>query len=77
MPKTGQRPGKGVYKCTKCGERLVLDSNNSRLPPCPSCRATEYVRDEVIAAQTETKPACYDQPPQQIRGPNAADSDSH
>jgi len=77
MSRTGQRPGKGVYQCTKCPERIVLDSNTSRLPPCPSCSATEYVLDEVIAAQTATKPACYDQPPQQIRGPNAADSDSH
>ena len=43
MSRTGQRPGKGVYECTKCGERIVLGNNTDRLPPCPSCSGTEYI----------------------------------
>jgi DNA-directed RNA polymerase subunit RPC12/RpoP len=42
MSTTGEKPGKGVYVCIKCGEKVRLDDNSDRLPPCPKCHGTEY-----------------------------------
>lgn len=42
MSTTGQKPGKGKYTCTKCGQVVVLDDNTDTLPPCPKCAATTY-----------------------------------
>jgi hypothetical protein len=39
---TGQKPGKGVYTCTKCGQQVVLDDESDTLPPCPRCNGTKY-----------------------------------
>ncbi len=44
MPTTGEKPGKGIYKCRKCGEIVRLDDETDTLPPCPKCKGTEYVR---------------------------------
>jgi DNA-directed RNA polymerase subunit RPC12/RpoP len=38
----GEKPGKGKYKCTKCGQIVVLDDNTDALPPCPKCDNTTY-----------------------------------
>lgn len=42
--KTGEKPGIGTYKCTKCGELVHLDQNSDTLPPCPNkqCNGTEF-----------------------------------
>ena len=40
--KTGEKPGKGSYYCTKCKTRVVLDDDTDRLPPCPKCSNTTY-----------------------------------
>ncbi|GAA0432156.1 hypothetical protein GCM10008983_05920 [Lentibacillus halophilus] len=42
MPSTGEKPGKGTYKCKRCGETVVLDDKTDTLPPCPNCDATEF-----------------------------------
>lgn len=42
MPSTGEKPGKGKYKCTNCGQIVVLDDHTDTLPPCPSCHKTNY-----------------------------------
>ncbi|MDA3884983.1 MAG: hypothetical protein PF638_05250 [Candidatus Delongbacteria bacterium] len=42
MSKTGEKPGKGTYTCTKCGQKVTLDDNSDKLPPCPSCHGTNY-----------------------------------
>lgn len=42
MFKTGEKPGKGTYTCTKCSQKVTLDDNTDTLPPCPSCNNTEY-----------------------------------
>lgn len=44
MPTTGEKPGKGTYKCRNkdCGETVILDDHDDTLPPCPSCHETEY-----------------------------------
>ncbi len=42
MYTTGQKPGKGQYQCTKCGEIVVLDDDTDTLPPCPRCNNTTY-----------------------------------
>lgn len=44
MAKTGQKPGRGTYKCVACGETVTLDDDSDTLPPCPRCHATEYIR---------------------------------
>ena len=41
---TGQKPGKGRYKCTKCGEIIVLDQDSDTLPPCPKCHNTTFTK---------------------------------
>lgn len=42
MPTTGEKPGKGTYQCTACGELVRLDDNTDTLPPCPKCHKTNY-----------------------------------
>lgn len=42
MPTTGEKPGKGTYKCKNCGQIVRLDDNSDTLPPCPSCNGTEF-----------------------------------
>ncbi len=44
MPTTGEKPGKGTYKCTKCGQIVVLDDNTDTLPPCPTCNGTNFIK---------------------------------
>lgn len=42
MATTGEKPGKGEYTCTTCGQVVVLDDHNDTLPPCPKRNGTEY-----------------------------------
>ena len=42
MPKTGEKPGKGTYRCTKCSTTVTLDDDDDTLPPCPKCDNTEF-----------------------------------
>jgi DNA-directed RNA polymerase subunit RPC12/RpoP len=42
MSTTGEKPGKGTYTCRKCNEKVRLNDDSDRLPPCPRCRGTEY-----------------------------------
>ncbi|MFH1958357.1 MAG: hypothetical protein ABIJ15_07780 [bacterium] len=44
MPSTGDKPGKGDYYCTKCGQKVTLDDDTDTLPPCPKCANTEFTR---------------------------------
>lgn len=44
MYTTGEKPGKGTYRCTKCGQLVRLDDDSDRLPPCPSCDNTTYYK---------------------------------
>lgn len=44
MATTGEKPGKGVYKCTRCGQIVVLDDNSDTLPPCPTCYNTSFTK---------------------------------
>jgi len=44
MYKTGEKPGKGTYICTKCGERVVLNDDTDTLPPCPRCNNVTYTK---------------------------------
>lgn len=39
---TGEKPGKGVYTCTKCGTTVHLDDTTDTLPPCPKCHNTTF-----------------------------------
>jgi DNA-directed RNA polymerase subunit RPC12/RpoP len=42
MSTTGEKPGRGLYTCTKCGQTVRLDDSTDALPPCPRCQNTEY-----------------------------------
>ncbi len=42
MSTTGEKPGKGTYTCTKCGQSVTLDDSTDTLPPCPKCNNTEF-----------------------------------
>ena len=42
MPNTGEKPGKGKYICTKCGQEVVLDDRTDTLLPFPRCNNTSY-----------------------------------
>lgn len=42
MSTTGEKPGKGIYTCTKCGNTVVLDDNSDTLPPCGQCYGTDF-----------------------------------
>jgi DNA-directed RNA polymerase subunit RPC12/RpoP len=44
MATTGEKPGKGTYKCKKCGQLVHLDDSTDTLPPCPNCYGTEYTK---------------------------------
>lgn len=42
MYKTGEKPGKGLYICSSCGQKVRLDDNTDKLPPCPRCGKTTF-----------------------------------
>jgi DNA-directed RNA polymerase subunit RPC12/RpoP len=44
MYKTGDKPGKGKYRCMQCGEIVTLDDQNDTLPTCPLCHATDWTK---------------------------------
>jgi len=44
MYKTGEKPGKGTYYCTKCHQSVVLDDDTDTLPPCPKCNNTTFTK---------------------------------
>ncbi len=46
MYRTGEKPGKGKYRCVSCGLIVVLAHDTDTLPPCPKCHATVYVKAE-------------------------------
>lgn len=41
---TGEKPGKGKYVCTKCGEIINLPKDEDELPSCPNhkCNSTVW-----------------------------------
>lgn len=43
MPNTGEKPGKGTYICINCAQRVTLDDESDKLPPCPKCSCTVYM----------------------------------
>ncbi|MBN2663801.1 MAG: hypothetical protein JXR68_09150 [Bacteroidales bacterium] len=39
---TGDKPGKGDYKCTHCRFMITLETDDDVLPPCEKCFKTEW-----------------------------------
>lgn len=39
---SGEQPGKGRYRCVKCGYEIQLDSDAQQLPSCPKCGAIKW-----------------------------------
>ena len=46
MHTTGEKPGKGTYKCTKCWRLIVLDDDDDTLLYHPKCGHFEFIRVE-------------------------------
>ncbi len=44
MVKTGETPGKGSYKCTRCGTIVTLDKDTDVMPPCPKCHNKTFTK---------------------------------
>ena len=44
MFNTGEKPGKGVYICTNCNQIVVLNNVEDKLPPCPTCNNTTFIK---------------------------------
>lgn len=44
MYKTGEKPGVGDYKCTHCNQEITLDNASDKLPPCPKCSKTNWIK---------------------------------
>ncbi len=38
----GEKPGVGTYKCSDCGEKVVLIDLLDSLPRCPKCDGRYY-----------------------------------
>ena len=45
MFKTGRKPGPGIYVCTVCGDKVVLQNAQEALPLCSSCGATTFEKE--------------------------------
>ncbi|HHJ13770.1 MAG TPA: hypothetical protein ENJ79_05240 [Gammaproteobacteria bacterium] len=41
--RTGEITGPGTLRCRKCGEKLHFH-HTGRIPPCPRCHGTEFMR---------------------------------
>lgn len=44
MHKTGEKPGIGTYACFNCGQEVYLNDSTDRLPPCPRCTESLYIK---------------------------------
>ncbi|NLK75243.1 MAG: zinc ribbon-containing protein [Clostridiales bacterium] len=44
MYKTGQKPGKGKYRCKECSQCIVLNDVKTTLPTCPKCKAINFYK---------------------------------
>jgi DNA-directed RNA polymerase subunit RPC12/RpoP len=42
MKSAGEKPGKGIYVCMTCGEKVTLETNDQKLPVCPKCHGSMY-----------------------------------
>lgn len=46
--KTGNQPGIGTYVCKKCKAEVKLDDRGDTLPPCPSCKGTQFEKPKPV-----------------------------
>jgi len=44
MHKTKEKPGIGIYKCTRCGTIVKINNANDPLPSCPKCHNTVFMK---------------------------------
>ena len=44
MDLTGDKPGKGTYYCMTCGQKVVIESDEKKLPICPKCQGSMFSR---------------------------------
>lgn len=42
MYNSGDKPGKGSYKCINCGTIVVIENDDDALPICPVCHHTIF-----------------------------------
>ena len=44
MATTGEKPGRGTYKCKVCGITIKIDNIKDTLPSCPKCNNATFDR---------------------------------
>lgn len=44
--KVGDKPGKGAYRCVRCGFLVHIYDDDDKLQACPACMHTEFVKVE-------------------------------
>lgn len=42
--KAGEKPGKGIYYCTKDFTKVILQHVSDILPICPNCNNIHYIK---------------------------------
>jgi len=50
VARSGTKPGKGVYSCSKCGTTQSLKTAASTLKRCPQCGSTLFRKTSAPAA---------------------------
>jgi len=44
MRMKGEKPGKGLYICTHCGQKVRIENDTESMPPCPNCQEATFRR---------------------------------
>ena len=45
MYRIGDKPGKGIFLCSKCGKAIVIENPNQTLPFCTLCDGIEFYKE--------------------------------
>ncbi|UUX93296.1 zinc ribbon-containing protein [Methanoplanus endosymbiosus] len=43
---TGEAAGKGNYRCILCSEIIILKEDSEKLPACPRCDSTKWIKTD-------------------------------
>ncbi len=42
--KAGEKPGRGIYYCTRDFYKIILNNEDEFLPFCPNCNNSSYIK---------------------------------
>jgi DNA-directed RNA polymerase subunit RPC12/RpoP len=54
MARSGTKPGRGGYECSKCGSRQELKTAASTLKRCPECGSDLFRKSRPARRATQT-----------------------